>query len=192
MPGFEEAGGLEGDPDLDFIQDPKGDPELAAEYFREAGYESGKYEGDEEILIVAENAGIDKRVGQAVIDLFEELGFNVTYREVTGDIMYTKFCNRPAAEVAACPNVGWLKDFNDGAGDARPDVQRRGDRSDEQLELAAAGRCRRSTRRCNKAKLVTDPAERAQAWGEIDSMIMAQAPAIPYVWDDQANVYSAT
>ena len=36
FPGFEEAGGLEG-PDLDFMANPDGDPELAAEYMKKAG-----------------------------------------------------------------------------------------------------------------------------------------------------------
>ena len=43
----------------------------------------------------------------------------------------------------------------------------------------------------NEAALLTDPDERAQAWGEIDTMIMEQAAGIPYVWDDQPNIYSA-
>ncbi len=30
-----------------------------------------------------------------------------------------------------------------------------------------------------------------QAWGEIDTMVMEQAPAIPYLWDTQPNVRSA-
>ena len=45
VPGFEEAGGMEG-PGLDFMAKPEGDPALPAEYFKKAGYASGKYEGD--------------------------------------------------------------------------------------------------------------------------------------------------
>jgi peptide/nickel transport system substrate-binding protein len=189
MPGFDEAGGEEG-PDLDYLASPTGDMEVAEKYFREAGYESGRYEGDEEILIVAENAGVDKRVGEAVFDLFEELGFNVTFRQVDGDIMYTKFCNRPDAEVAVCPNVGWLKDFNDPQsmleatfdGEAIAEVNNSNWPELDDPEI---------NRAMDEARLITDPEERAQAWGDIDRMIMEQAPAIPYVWDDQPNVYSA-
>jgi peptide/nickel transport system substrate-binding protein len=43
----------------------------------------------------------------------------------------------------------------------------------------------------NEAKLIDDPDERAQAWGEADRLITAQAPAIPYIWDNQANIASA-
>ena len=42
----------------------------------------------------------------------------------------------------------------------------------------------------NDAKLVTDPAERAQAWAEVNKAVTEQAPAIPYMWDYQAIVAS--
>ena len=35
----------------------------------------------------------------------------------------------------------------------------------------------------NDAKLLTDPAERADAWAEIDKKITELAPAIDWVWD---------
>jgi peptide/nickel transport system substrate-binding protein len=188
MPGFEEAGGLEG-PGVDFLADPQGDPELSAEYFRKAGYESGKYEGDEEILMVGENAGVDKRVSEAVLDLFEELGFNVEFREVNSDIMYTRFCNRPDAEVAVCPTVGWLKDFNDPQSILDPtfngeNIQEVNNSNWPQLDVPEINQA------IDEARLINDPDERAQAWGEIDTMIVEQAPGIPYIWDNQPSVSS--
>ena len=104
--------------------------------------------------------------------------------------MYTKFCDAPRPRWRVCPNVGLAEGLQRSAVDARADVQRRGDRPGQQLELAASWTIRRSTRRWTR-RLITDPEERAQAWGEIDTMIMEQAPAIPYVWDDQPNIYSA-
>jgi peptide/nickel transport system substrate-binding protein len=189
IPGFEDAGGLEG-PGVDFLANPEGDPDLAAEYFREAGYESGRYEGDEEILMVAENAGVDKRVGEAALDLFEELGFNVQFRQVNGDIMYTRFCSRPDAEVAVCPNVGWLKDFNDGQSILDPtfngeNIIQVNNTNWPQLDVPEINRA------IEEARLVNDPEERAEAWGEVDRMVTEQAPAIPYVWDNQPSVASA-
>ena len=41
-----------------------------------------------------------------------------------------------------------------------------------------------------KAATIVDLEDRAKAWGEIDKMIVAQAPAIPWVWDDNANIKS--
>ena len=40
------------------------------------------------------------------------------------------------------------------------------------------------------ATLLTDPAQRAQAWGAIDKEITRLAPAIPWLWAEQANIRS--
>ena len=68
----------------------------------EAGYESGKYEGGEEILMVAENAGVDKEVGEVVLDQFEELGFEVEFRQVarTSCTRSSARCPRPRSPCA--------------------------------------------------------------------------------------------
>jgi ABC-type transport system substrate-binding protein len=42
----------------------------------------------------------------------------------------------------------------------------------------------------NDAKLITEPAERATAWADVNKAIMEQAPSIPYMWDYQAVVAS--
>ena len=56
FPGFEEAGGLEG-PDLDYLANPEGDPELAAEYMRKAGYRERQVRGpDCEITMVGDDS----------------------------------------------------------------------------------------------------------------------------------------
>ena len=189
VPGFEEAGGLEG-AGLDFLAAPGGDPELAAEYMREAGYESGKYEGGEEILMVAENAGIDKEVGEVTLDLFESLGFEVDFQQVNSNIMYTKFCSVPEAEVAVCPNLGWAKDFDDAQAMLDPtfngqNIEPTANNNWPQLDVPEINEA------LDEAALIGNLDERADAYGEIDTMVMEQAPAIPYVWDDQGNVRSA-
>ena len=33
--------------------------------------------------------------------------------------------------------------------------------------------------------------QRAQAWGDIDKQVTAQAPAIPWLWDDNVNIRSS-
>jgi peptide/nickel transport system substrate-binding protein len=188
IPGFEEAGGLEG-PGFDFLENPQGDPELAAEYMRKAGYESGKYEGDEELLLVGENAGIDKEQTEIARDLFESLGFKLNARQVDGDVMYTEFCQVPDAEVAICPTVGWLKDFNDGQ--AILDATFHGDSiypeanyNYPELDDPAINET------MDEAELTVDPDERAALYGEADQMIMELAPAIPIIWDNQPAVRS--
>jgi peptide/nickel transport system substrate-binding protein len=188
MNGFEEAGGLEGF-GIDFMSNPKGDMNLAAEYFRQAGYESGKYEGNEELLMVGENAGVDARAAEVAAEQFERMGFNINLRQVSGDAMYTKFCNVPDAKVAICPNVGWLKDFADPQTYLDPtfngeNIVEANNSNWPQLDN------RELNQQMNEAKLLTDPAERAQAWAEIDRKITELAPAVNWIWDDDANVRS--
>ena len=37
---------------------------------------------------------------------------------------------------------------------------------------------------------IQDPKQRAETWGKIDDQIMAQAPAVPWVWDYDVLVRS--
>jgi peptide/nickel transport system substrate-binding protein len=103
--------------------------------------------------------------------------------------MYTKFCNVPAAEVAVCPNVGWIKDFNDPQAMLDPtfngdNIEPTANSNWPQLDVPEINEA------MNEAALIGDIDERAQAWGDLDTQVMEQAPAIPYVWDDQGNVRS--
>ena len=188
IPGFEEAGGESAT--VDYLENPRGDMQLAAEYMKKAGFKSGKYEGNEEILVVGENAGVDKRVAEAVRDTLDQLGFKLNFQQVSSDTAYTKFCGVPKAEVAVCPNTGWLKDFNDPQ--TILDVPFNGESivplnnsNWPQLDVPAINKA------MDEARLIVDEGERAKAWGEIDKMIVEQAPAIPYVWDLTPNVASA-
>jgi peptide/nickel transport system substrate-binding protein len=189
LSGFEEAGGLEG-PGLDFMSHPKGNMELAAEYFRKAGFDSGKYEGTEEVLMVGENQGVDGAAAEVAAEQFEKLGFNVLLRQVSPDAMYTKFCNVPSQKVAICPNVGWLKDFPDPQTFLDPtfngdNILDQNNSNWSQLDDPALND------EMNAAKLLTAPEERAQAWAEIDKKVTEMAPAVMWIWDDTPNLRSA-
>jgi peptide/nickel transport system substrate-binding protein len=181
VPGFEEAGGLEG-PGIDFFSHPAGDEALSAEYFKKAGYASGKYEGTEELLMVGTSEGVAQKAAEVAKENFERMGFKIRMRLVTQDAMYTKFCNSPAAKVAICPNVGWLKDFSDAQTYLDPtfngdNILQTGNSNWSQLDDPDLNK------KMNDAKLITDPAERAQAWGEIDKDLTELAPAVNWVWD---------
>ena len=189
FPGFEEGGGLEG-PDLDFVANPDGDPELAAEYMKKAGYESGKCEGDCKIVMVGDDSPPGSDTAEVVKSQLEELGFDVDLQKVTHDIMYTKFCSTPSNAPQVCPNVGWLKDFNDGQSMLDPtfngqNVVPENNSNWPQLDVPEVNDA------IDKATLIDDQDERNQAWGDVDTLIGEQAPAIPYIWDDQANIQSA-
>jgi peptide/nickel transport system substrate-binding protein len=187
--GFDEAGGMEG-PGVDFMSHPAGDPELAAEYFKKAGYASGKYEGNEELLMVGTSEGVAQKAAEVAKDNFEKLGFKVRLRLVTQDAMYTKFCNSPPAKVAICPNVGWLKDFADPQTYLDPtfngeNILQTGNSNWPQLNDKALNA------EMDKAKLITEPQDKAKAWGEIDKKLTELAPTVPWVWDKDPLIESS-
>jgi peptide/nickel transport system substrate-binding protein len=181
VPGFEEAGGLKG-PGIDFMSKPQGDMNLAAEYFKKAGFASGKYEGGQELLMVGTSEGVAQKAAEVAKQNFENMGFKVRLRLVTQDAMYTKFCNSPKAQVAICPNVGWLKDFSDAQTYLDPTFN-----GENILQTGNSNWSQLNDKSLNadmdKAKLLTDPKERAQAWADIDKKITELAPAVDWVWD---------
>jgi peptide/nickel transport system substrate-binding protein len=190
MAGFEESGGAEGwTSEQDWMAKPEGDRALASEYFKEAGMSSGKYEGSEKVLLVADNAEPDRSVAQITEQQLSEMGFDVTLRLVTRDTMYTKFCNVPKSEVNVCPSVGWLQDFSDPQTMLDPTFNGENiipaqNSNWPELDVPEINSA------IDDAKLVSDPAERAQAWADVNKMIVDQAPAIPYMWDYQHTAVS--
>ena len=195
LPGFEQAGGVAGPSGsgYDFIQHPTGDMALAESYMKKAGYSSGKCSGSNcTVTMVSDNTPPGSNTAQVVKSVLTALGFNVQLHPVEHSTMYTKFCNVVANDPNSCPNVGWVKDFNDGQG--MIDVPFNGasitgspaNNSNQALlndpKVNAA---------LDAAKYIVDPTQRAAAYGKIDDMIMAEAPAIPWDWDYQANVNSA-
>ena len=190
FPGFEEAGGLEGT-GLDFLANPDGDPDVSAEYFKKAGMSSGKCEGpDCEITMVGDDSPPGSDTAEVFRSQLEEMGFDVNFQKVTHDIMYTKFCSVPTNAPDVCPNVGWLKDFNDGQSMLDPtfngeNVVPENNSNWPQLNVSAVNKA------IDDAALIDNLDERNQAWGDVDTMINEQAPAVPWVWDNQANIQSA-
>jgi peptide/nickel transport system substrate-binding protein len=189
IPGFEEAGGLEG-PGLDFMSHPSGDLELAAEYMKKAGYASGKYEGDETLLMIGTSEGVAQKAAEIAKENFEKLGFKVRMRLVTQDAMYTRFCNSPPANVAICPNVSWGKDFGDAQTILDPtfngkNIVQQNNSNWPELDVPEINQA------MEKAELLTDPKERAEAWAKIDLMITEQAPLVNWIWDKQVLLRSA-
>ena len=186
--GFEEAGGLKGT-GVDFISpDGKPQPELSAEYFKKAGYASGKYEGTEKILMVGSNAGVAAKVAEVAKENFEKMGFVIQMRLVQQQTMYTRYCNTPAAKVALCPNVGWNKDFADGQTMLSPtfagkNILEQGNSNWAQLDVPAINEA-------IDAAEILPKEERAAAWAAIDKMVVDEAPAVPYIWDKTPLIQS--
>ncbi|MBE2320827.1 hypothetical protein DVA67_033015 [Solirubrobacter sp. CPCC 204708] len=187
--GFDQAGGMKGT-GVDFISpDGKPLPEVSAKYFKAAGYASGKYEGTEKLLMVGSNATVPAKTAEVVKDSLEKMGFQVTMRLVAPQTMYTRYCNVPKAEVAVCPNVGWIRDFADGQTMLAPtfagkNILPQGNSNWSELDDPKINEA------IDKAE-VAPVKERAQLWAEVDRMVTESAAAIPWIWDKQALIQSA-
>jgi len=185
--GFEEAGGNKSS--VDFLSaDGKPQPELSAEYFKKAGYASGKYEGTEKILMVGSNVGVAAKTAEVAKENFEKMGFQVQMRLVQPQTMYTRYCNTPSADVAVCPNVGWLKDFADGQTILSPtfngkNILEQGNSNWSELDDPAINKA------MDDAEILPVD-QRAAAWAEIDKQVTAKAPAIPWIWDKTPLIQS--
>jgi len=193
IPGFQQAGGAAGPTGAayDFNQHPTGDLALAESYMKKAGYTSGKCTGNCTITMVSDNTPPGSNTAQVFKSELTALGFNVQLHPVEHATMYTKFCSVVANEPNICPNVGWVKDFNDGQ--AMIDVPFNG------ATISASPTNNSNWPQLNNptinsalaaAKLITDPAARAAAYGKIDDQITALAPAVVWDWDYEANVNS--
>ena len=188
VPGFTEAGG-HGGPRYDFTRYASGNMAVARAYMKKAGYPGGRYTGVKKVVVVGSTGAPADQDAQIVNQTLQNLGFKTSFRLVDQSVMYTRFCGQPKLEVNVCPNVGWVGDFADpetvlaptfeGSSITQTHSQNWSQLNDPAINAAMA-----------KAKLVSDPAARAKAWGQIDDMITATAAAIPWSWDNQPNVYA--
>jgi len=190
FPGFDEAGGLEG-PGVEYLtlDNAGGDLDMAAKYFKQAGYASGKYEGDEEILVVGANADPGKAVAEVIRAQLEGMGFKVRLRLVPQDAVYTEWCQVPAKNVGVCAGAAWFKDFADPQSMLEPVFKgsliapnggniNYSELDDPKIDAAM-----------DKAALLEGDA-RLQAWADVDKMIVESAAAIPFVWDKTTLIRS--
>ena len=186
FPGFEEAGGRE--TDLDFMKNPKGDLALSAQYFKKAGMSSGKYEGDEELYMVAADADPNKAQAEVAKAQLEKMGFKVRMRVFPQDVVYTEQCQVPAKKIHVCGAAAWFKDFNDPQSMLEPtfkgsNILKQGNNNLGQLDDPKINKA------MDEAALL-EGEERLKAYGEIDKMVTAAAVAIPFVWDKTTLIWS--
>jgi peptide/nickel transport system substrate-binding protein len=189
FPGFDDAGGVKGT-GADFLANPRGDIALAKKYMLAAKKQdpslpidaNGMWTGADKLLMVASNADPGKKTGEVAQAQFEKLGLKINFRTAPQDTLYTKFCNVPKAQVVICPNVGFFHDFNDPQSLLDPvfngkNILQANNSNWSQLNDPAINDA------MAKAAVLPAGPERDKAWGKIDDMVTAQAPAIPYLWD---------
>jgi peptide/nickel transport system substrate-binding protein len=191
VPGFAQAGGMKGPP-LDFLANPDGNPQLAASYMKKAGYPSGKYTGNQTLLMVGDDSssGPGAKTAEVFQSQMQQLGFKLNFRQVPHETMYSRYCSVPKAKVAVCPNVGVLPDFADGQAMLDPyfngaAIVPENNSNWPQLNNAQVNA------KLDAAKKVLSVSQRAADYGAIDKQITALAPAVPWLWDKQANISSS-
>jgi peptide/nickel transport system substrate-binding protein len=186
--GFTQSGGYPG-PQTDFNKSMTGNLSVAEKYMKAAGYKSGKYTGNATVQIVGANNGNDPAIIQLLNTDLTQLGFKTHVSLVDQSVMYAKYCGVPKQNIDACPTVGWVRDFADpltvlyvpfyGPAITPTNNSNWGQVNNPQINAAM-----------QKAALITDPTARAQAWANVDKMLVDQAVAIPEDFDNQPNVES--
>ncbi len=194
IPGFEEAGGLEQNTDLDYLKSPTGDAAVARKYMDAAEADGlpvkdGKWTGSEQILTIATNADPGKKTAEVFQGQIEKMGFKLNFKIVPQETLYTKFCGIPSAKVAICPNVGWFKDFSDPQAMLDPTfngkaILQAGNVNWPQLNDPAVNDA------LDKGALEPVGKSRNEAFAKANKLIAEQAPAIPWIWDKTAIINS--
>ena len=139
--------------------------------------------------IVGANNAFSPAMVQLVNTDMTQLGFHTHVSLVDQSVMYAKYCGVPKQEIDACPTVGWVRDFADpltvlyvpfyGPAITQTNNSNWGQVNDPQINAAM-----------DKAALVADPTARAQAWANIDKMLVNQAVAIPENFSNEPNLES--
>jgi len=189
IPGFEESGGPKGFEGIDFMANPKGDPAVMQKYLDAAKEEGVTPSTGGELLTIATNADPGNQTAQVAQAQLNKMGFKLNYRKVPQDTLYTKFCGVPKSDYVICPNVGWFKDFTDPQSLLEPTFK--GDAIKPQGNVNWSLLDDKDINDAmTKASLVEAGPDRNQAWADINKMIVEQAIGIPYVWDDNINLWS--
>jgi peptide/nickel transport system substrate-binding protein len=188
FPGGQQSGGLKPPAEFDFLQSEQGNPELAAEYMKKAGFADGKYKG-EPIFVPATNADPGKKMAEVAIANLEELGFEVNARFLPQDTLYTKYCNSGKSNYDMCTNVGFFKDFLDGSTLIRPTFYGPAIVPQNNVNWPLL-----DDPEVNKLIEVANAAqpgeERDQAWADANLAVVKTAAAVPVIWDNQPIVFS--
>jgi peptide/nickel transport system substrate-binding protein len=189
FPGYEESGGATPPAEFDFAKNLNGDPKLAAEYMKKAGYPSGKYTGSDHPLIVGAAGGTGTKAAEISQAQLAKLGIKVKLRLVTPDAYLTKFCGSPKAKVGVCPSTAWGKDFNDGSTMLKPTfygpaIVPANNVNYSELDDPAVNAA------IDKAAALPPGPDRDKAWAEVNKLIVGTAAQIPYQWDKTVNAAS--
>ena len=165
------------------MRNPKGDGNVAREYMLKAKAEGvpvtddGRYAGGEKLLTIATNADPGLQTATVAQGQLQKLGFELNFRKVPQDTLYTKFCGVPDSNYVICPNVGWFKDFTDPQSLLEPTFKGDAIKPQGNVNWSLLDN-KEINDAMTEASLVEAGPERSQAWADINKMIVEQAVAI--------------
>jgi peptide/nickel transport system substrate-binding protein len=186
--GYEQAGGDAG-PRVDYNEYPVGNMALAAKYMKLAGYPTGKYTGHATIQIVGASGDPNSATAEIVNQTLLNLGYKTNFTLVDMAVMYSKYCSLPAQEIDVCPNVSFVRDFADPQTMLDPtfagyNILSSNNSNFGQVNNPHINASMKTAERTLGAKA------RAEAWANIDRMLVSTAAAIPWMFARQPNIES--
>jgi peptide/nickel transport system substrate-binding protein len=199
--GYDQSGGDHG-PNVDYNNYPSGNMSVAAKYMKLAGYPSGKYTGNYTVKVVGSTGDPADKTAAIANNAVQSLGFKTNFTLVDQSVMYQKYCGDPKAEIDVCPNVGWIRDWSDPQTLVDPtfagyNIVTTNNSNWGQVSWQDgpggphAGQATTPLDVAMKAAEKANGAQgRAQAWAKVDQMLTANAVAVPWVFDKQANIAS--
>jgi peptide/nickel transport system substrate-binding protein len=202
--GYAEAGGDAG-PNVDYNASPSGNPTVAAKYMKLAGFSSGKYTGSATVKVVGSTGDPADKEAAIVNNAIQSLGFKTNFTLVDQPVMYGKYCGVPKAEIDACPNVGWIRDWADpqtlldptfaGYNIVSSNNSNWGqvswqDAPKSQGGPYSSGPLTALDQAMKSAEKTVGDTNRATAWANVDKMLVDNAVAVPWQFSKYPNIES--
>jgi peptide/nickel transport system substrate-binding protein len=118
------------------------------------------------------------------------IGFKLRVRLVSPATMLVRYCGLPEAAIAICPSVGWAKDFFDAESFLDPlfngaNIERFLNANYAQVDDPEINRT------LELANALSDPAERARLYGQVDRQVTDRAYVIPWLWETSIPLRAA-
>jgi peptide/nickel transport system substrate-binding protein len=189
IPGSGRADSLVANPKPSYTVRPEGSALVAERYMRHAGYSTGHYTGGRTIRVVGSSSVWGRGEATIVYRTLRQLGFKVRLTLASTSVMYTKYCDVPAAEIDVCPDVGWRTDVSDGQAVLDPafngrTISRRGDDNWGQVDVPGINAA------IEREAALTNGEGREEGWAAVDNGLVRDAVAIPYAWISEPQIES--
>ncbi|MGZ4833468.1 MAG: hypothetical protein ACXVZQ_11110, partial [Terriglobales bacterium] len=186
-----EMSGLEG---VEVVHGPAGNIAVATKYMKAAGYASGKYTGGAVVKVVGSTGDPADKDAAIVNQALESLGFKTNFTLVDQSVMYSKYCGVPKQEIDVCPASGWIRDWADPQTLLDPTFAGYNivPTNNSNWSLAGwqdwpksnggtytGGPLTSIDQAMRAAEATVGETARAQAWANVDKLLVDQAVAVP-------------